>query len=101
MKIKSLVTFALLFVLGFSIVHEFAFANFDNNHCSTTEYIAELDNSQNHGDICDIHFKYHQAYLLSENFIVQNPHTNSLKIKIDKESYTLKTYSTFLKPPIV
>ena len=41
-----------------------------------------------------------QAYLLSENLSLKLSNTNSLKMKIDKESYTLKTYPTFLKPPI-
>ncbi len=101
MKKETLVTLALLFVIGFSIVHGFAFASFDNDHCSTTQYVAQLDNSQDHGDICDIHFKYHQMYLLSENFIVPKLQTNSIKMIIDKESYNLSTYPTFLKPPIV
>ena len=101
MKLKSLVTLSLLFVFSFSIVHEFAFAYFDNDHCSTTEYVAELDSPQNHGDICDIHFEYHQAYLLPENIIAQNQHTNTSKVQINKESYSFKVNSYFLKPPIV
>ena len=101
MKLKSLVTLSLLVVFGFSTLHEFAFAYFDDDHCTTTEYIAELDAPQNHGDICDIHFEYHQAYLLPENIIAQNPHTNTLKVQINKESYNFKVHSYFLKPPIV
>ena len=101
MKLKSLVTLSLLFVFGFSSLHEFAFANFDNDYCTTTKYVTELDSPQNHGDICDIHFEYHQAYLLPENIIAQNQHTNTSKDQIKKESYNFKVNYCFLKPPIV
>ena len=56
MKIKSLVTLALLFVLSFSIVHEYVFASFESNHSSVIEYVAELEVPSEHHDHCDIHF---------------------------------------------
>jgi len=101
MKIKSFITLTLLFVLGFSIIHEYAFTFYDNEHCTVTEYVAELEAPSNHGDICDIHFEYHQAFVLSSNTILPKLQDKTLKIKIDKESYNFQTHLNFLKPPIV
>lgn len=64
MNLKSIVILVLLFMMGFSIVHEYAFAFYDEDHCSAAEYVSELDAPGSHGDICDIHFEYHQAFLL-------------------------------------
>jgi len=100
MKIKSLVTLALLFVLGFSIVHEFAFASYEHNHDSALEYVAELNAPANHGDICDTHFEYHQTFSLLEKVAFFQLKDSSLKIKTYKESYNFQINLNFLKPPI-
>jgi len=100
MKIKSLVTFALLFVLSFSIVHEYAFAYVESDHSSVTEYVSELEGSSEHKNLCDIHFEYHQSFLLSENATLSKLEHNSCKIATDKESYNFQIYLNFLKPPI-
>ena len=101
MKIKTLTTLALLFVLNFSIVHEYVFAAFDDGHSTVTEYISEVEAPSHHSDLCDIHFEYHQSYLLSNNIEISKLEHSSSKIKTDKESYTFQTLSTFFKPPIV
>ncbi len=101
MKIRSLVTLALLFVLSFSIVHEYVFALHESEHHTTvTEYISELEVPPNHNDVHDIHFEYHQTYLLSEDTTLPNLEHNSLKIATVKESYHFQIYLNFLKPPI-
>ena len=101
MKIKSLITFSLLFVIGFSVVHEFIFTLHDNDHRVAVEYVSELNSPKHHGDLCDIHFEYHKAFLLAEHIPFKNPQYSFIKIQIDKESYDFKIHSYFLKPPIV
>ena len=100
MKKRGLITFVLLFVLGFSIIHEYAFTLLDSDHCTTSEFIAELDAPQNHGDICDIHFEYHQSFLLSSNFELTSVEFSSLSNEINHETYTKTTSQDFIKPPI-
>jgi len=101
MKINSLVTLALLFVLSFSIAHEYVFAYFESDHSSVVEYVAELEVPSEHKDLCSIHFEYHQSFLLAEDITLSKLEHNSFKIAIDKESYNFQIYLNFLKPPIV
>ncbi|MFT5659904.1 MAG: hypothetical protein ACI9TV_000537 [Sulfurimonas sp.] len=100
MKTKSFVTFALLFVLSFSIAHEYVFALFDDDHASVIEYVAELEAPSDHGDICDAHFEYHQSFVLTENLVLSKLEYRFLSKTLVTESYNFKTYSNFLKPPI-
>jgi hypothetical protein len=100
MRFKNLTTFALLFVLSFFIVHDYVYAAHSDEHCSATEYIVEFDTPQSHGDICDIHFEYHQSYLLSQKVILARIDYKIIPNKIDKESYNFKTHLKFYKPPI-
>lgn len=100
MKIKSMLPLILLFVMSFSLVHEYVFASYDNNHCSVSEYISELEVPSGHGDICDIHYEYHHAYLLPQySILAQMNSTNSL-LSQKKESYIFQTNLKFFKPPI-
>ena len=100
MKIKSLITLALLFVLGFSTVHEYVFAFYDSDTCTTTEYVQELDIPSDHGDICDIHFEYHQAYMFSSNNIFLQKINKTSELILEKKSYDFQTNLSFVKPPI-
>lgn len=100
MKEKKLVLLVLLLVMSFSLVHEFAFAYFDDDHCTTSEYIAELEGPTEHGDICDIHYEYHNAYILPQNNTVLHEIRISYKQVSRDYSYLFKTYSKTIKPPI-
>ena len=101
MKRKSLVTLVLLFVMSFSILHEFTFAMIDEDHCSVVEYAHEIAGPVHKGDICDIHFEYHLAYILPQKQeLAQNINIDSKPI-ILKESYTFTPNLDFIKPPIV
>lgn len=101
MKLKSLITFSLLFVLSFSIVHEYIFAMFEDEHCSVGEYVCELEIPSDHGDLCDIHFEYHQSFLLSDITKIPNIEDyKSLNLFKDK-IYTFKTHRELFRPPIV
>jgi len=100
MRLKSLTTLALLFVISFSIVHEYVYASHNDDHCSAIEYISEFDTPSSHGDLCDIHFEYHQSYLLSQNIVLPDVEFKPKPDKIDKETYNFKTLTTLYKPPI-
>ncbi|EQB40628.1 hypothetical protein M947_02135 [Sulfurimonas hongkongensis] len=97
---KKLITLSLLFVIGFSIIHEYVYAAYDDDHCSAIEYISEFDAPQTHGDICAIHFEYHQSYLLSQKVVLQHIDYKIIPNKTDKETYNFKTHLEFYKPPI-
>ena len=66
MKLKSFTTFALLFVLSFSIMHGYIYNAHDDDHNSVIEYISEFDTPSSHDNLCDIHSEYHQSFLLSQ-----------------------------------
>ncbi|MDA7817042.1 hypothetical protein N9A28_02510 [Sulfurimonas sp.] len=100
MKSKSIVALALLFIMSFSLLHEFTFAYLDDDHCTTAEYVAELEGPIEKGDICDIHYEYHNTYILPQ----VNTAFNALQISYSQisrsDSYLFKTYSKTIKPPI-
>lgn len=99
MKLKSIITFSILLALSFSILHEFAFAEFEEKHCSVSEFVSELDAPSNCGDICDIHFEYHQAYMFPpKKFYIQNVDRISKSI-ILKESYDFSINLDLIIPP--
>lgn len=100
MKYQSITTLVLLFALSFSVVHEYAFALYDNEHCTITEYVHELSAPTSHGDICDIHFEYHQSFLLSKNTPVPLFEYLALVQKTGNESYSVYIPTSLFKPPI-
>ena len=111
MKIKSFITFSLLFAISFSIVHEYAFAFYDNEHCNTTEYVEEFqgpvahdidshESGEHEDDICDIHFEYHQAFLLLPDATLFQDDNLRSNIILLKETYQFQTNLKFIKPPI-
>ena len=100
MRTKSIATLALLFVMSFSVVHEFAFAYFDDGHCSPAEYISEIEAPTDHGDICDTHYEYHTAYVLPQVYAEFNPVQIRYNQISQSDSYLFKTYSKIIKPPI-
>jgi hypothetical protein len=97
---KKLVTLIVLFVIGFSVIHEYVYVALDDDHCSAIEYISEFEAPQSHGAICEIHFEYHQSYLLSQEVLLQDIDYKIIPSKIDKEIYNFKTHLKFYKPPI-
>ena len=97
---KILISLALLFSFAFSTVHEYVFTFYDTESCDITEYVNELNAPSNHGDICDIHFMYHQVFILTSYIpLPQNLSIDSKREHIN-ESYTFKTTLKFTKPPI-
>jgi len=101
MKLKSIITFSILIALSFSIVHEFAFAAFDENQCSVSEFVNELDAPTGADDICDIHYEYHQAYMFPNENISIHKIDKLSELQIKKETYNQKITQDLIIPPLV
>ncbi len=97
---KIIIILALLFSFAFSMVHEYAFAFYDEDHCSVSEYVDEFDGPSEHDDICDTHFEYHHAFILP----IQESYLQATKITTKptsyKEEYKFLVDLNFIKPPI-
>jgi len=102
MKYRSVLSFVLLFALGYMFVHDYAFSVSHDDRHSVQEYISEVTTSTSDDikDIHDVHFEYHLEYIF---------HTASLSFYNDTKqklsSYNKMClsweYFNFLRPPIV
>lgn len=100
MKLKNIITFSILLALSFSALHEFAFADFEEEHCSISEYISEFEAPNDCGDICDIHYEYHEASMFPpKKFYMQNVDKISKSIML-KENYDFWVNLNLVIPPI-
>jgi len=99
MKPKSIITFSILFALSFSIMHEFAFAEFDENLCSVSEFVSELEAPSNCGDICDIHYEYHQAYMFPQKTVSIQSVDKISELILKSESYNFLINLDLIIPP--
>ena len=101
MKLKHLISLALLFVLSFSIMHEFAFTYLDNDHCTTAEYVSELELPSEHGDVCDVHYKFHQSiFFPSQPMILPKVELEYSELALIDVSYYFNNPLELFKPPI-
>lgn len=101
MKLEKLITFALFMVLSFSVTHDFAFALLDNDHCSTTEYVNEIEQPSAHGDVCDVHYKFHQAiFFPTQTIILPKIELDYTELALIDESYYFNNPLELFKPPI-
>ena len=101
MKINIFITFSILLALSFSIVHEFAFAAFDENQCSVSEFVSELDAPTGADDICDIHYEYHQAYMFPNADISIQKIYKISELQIKEETFKQKITQDLVIPPLV
>ena len=96
---RIIITLALLFSFAFSTVHEYAFAFYDENHCSVSEYVDELSAPSKHDDICDTHFEYHHAAMFPQQRVeLPRLHINESP-QIHKENYFFLTAIDLFRPP--
>ncbi len=100
MRINKILALTLLFVMSFSLVHEYIFAYYDANHCSVGEYISEQEMPSDHGDICDIHYEYHHLYAIADDNLLIYALSDTFLKSFKKESYRSQTNIDFFKPPI-
>ena len=101
MKFKNIIIFSILFAFIFSMMHSFAFVALDKHQCSVSEFVDEMQAPVDCGDLCDTHFKYHQAYIfpITNIPILKIEKISNLLIK--KESYNKKITQDLIIPPTV
>lgn len=97
---KKIVLSVLLFLMGFSLVHEYYFAAFDEGHSSVGEYIQELESPSDHKDLCDIHYEYHLSYILPQKNAVTYETSSSAALVFSHKRYDFEPKHNFFKPPI-
>jgi hypothetical protein len=100
MKTKSVVTLILLFVMSFSIMHEYIFALYDPEPCTTSEYVLEFEGPTDKDDICDIRYKYHHAFLQPQYLVIPKVNVPNFSFTPKDESYIFQTNLELIKPPI-
>ena len=107
MKLKSLITLSLMLALSFSIIHEYAFTFYDDEHCNTAEYVQEFQGPNLHNnypdsrnDLCDVHYGYHHPCILSQYDILSHIGTTNFFTIPKDDLYHFKNYSKTIKPPI-
>jgi len=99
MKTKYLITLSLLFAFSFSMIHEYAFTILDENRCSVGEYVSELKAPSNCGDICDIHYEYHQAYMFPQKTVSIQSVDKISELILKSESYNFLINLDLIIPP--
>jgi hypothetical protein len=100
MRTKRVWTLALLIAFAFSMLHEYAYAALDDDHCSVQEYVHELSQPSDHGDICDTHYEYHTSYLLPNRVEFQPEIKVAKLLNLDKRTYLSERRSVLDRPPI-
>jgi hypothetical protein len=99
MKLKTLTTLALLFVLGVSVVHEYAVNFHECSHCDVKEYLSKFESPIDHCDNCIVHIESHQPFLLSQNIFMSNLEYKPTSNEKLEETYKFKIQLEFYKPP--
>ena len=100
MKFKNMITFSILIAFTFSIMHEYAFATLDENQCSISEFVAELDAPTGHDALCDTHFEYHNTYVLNDYDIATININKISQIIPYKDNYSFTLNLDLIIPPI-
>jgi len=98
---KNFIHFLLLFTLFFNIAHATIIAIEDNcHHESTHEYVAEHTQSNDCGDLCDIHHLFHFSAILDETLYAIKPLKVQTRFTQKTTRYTPPFKQTNIKPPI-
>jgi hypothetical protein len=100
MQFKNINILVLLFVISFSVFHEIEFAMQDKEPCDVVEYVSEFNAPTDCGDVCEIHYEYHHPYLVPSYDTVVYLNTDKLYNIPQNTSYSFKTHSKTIKPPI-
>jgi len=103
MNIQKMISIVLLMAMSFSSLHAYAITLLDEDHCSVTEYVQEIEqasSSEFSGDVCDVHHEFHILYLLPEPLRVVNTIFNFDTEISAAESYTFYLQNNVLQPPI-
>ncbi len=101
MQLKRVSTFILLFVIYFSVFHEIEFTLYDKEPCNVVEYVSEFDAPTDCGDICEIHYEYHHAYVLPFSDTIAYLNVGNFYNIPQNTSYHFKNHSKSVKPPVI
>ena len=69
---KKITAILLLVSFIFSSIHGVVLAQIDNDTCTISQHIQEMQNPAQHGDSCDMHFAFHFSFTLVNNSITSN-----------------------------
>jgi len=108
---NKLINLLLLVVMSFSIAHGVVLEDdYESNHCSIQEYVAEFSLPHEHGDShekkyahdsCETHYMFHLSFLLPDMFslspMIEEEFTTSLEVSINHYAYQDNTF----RPPII
>ena len=90
-----------MFTLFFNIAHATIIAVEDNCHHETThEYVAEKTQSNDCGDLCDIHHLFHFTAILDDALFSFEPLKAKTFFRQKITFYTPPLQQTSIKPPI-
>ena len=90
-------------VMSFSSLHAYAIALLDEEHCSVTEYVQEIEQSLStelSGDVCDVHHEFHVLFLLPETTLTTDATLTVTTTITVGESYNFYLQNNILQPPI-
>ena len=103
MNIQKTISIVLLIAMSFSSLHAYAITLLDEDHCSVSEYVQEIQQaslSESSGDVCDVHHEFHVLYLLPETSACVDD-VSSIDTEISaSETYTFYLQDNVLQPPI-
>ena len=98
---KNFIHFLLLFTLFFNIAHATIISIEDNcHHESTHEYVAEQTQSNDCGDLCDIHHLFHFSAILDGTVYAIEPLKVQTLFSQKITFYNPPFQESSIKPPI-
>lgn len=100
MILKGLITFSILFAISFSITHEFTFTLLDEEKCTVTQFVNELNAPTGVDDLCDIHHEYHEALMFPQTNISIQKLNKISELVLHHENYNFLINLNIVIPPI-
>ena len=103
MKTRKLISMILLMAMSFSSLHAYAISFLDEEHCSVTEYVQEIQTAnleEFSGDVCDVHHEFHTPFLLPDVITTLTDYQRIPTEISPAESYTFYLQNNVLQPPI-
>jgi hypothetical protein len=100
MKAKNRVTFILLFVMGLYVTHGIFPMHTDEHHHDVAGYADKHQVPVAHGDACECHVVFHQAFLLPQNITLPDKILATLLPLPKQNLYSYKSSLELLRPPI-
>ena len=100
MKKHNFWTILLLLAFSFSIAHAFVIEANEADHCSVQEYVQEFSQSNDCGDVCEIHHMFHMSYITVDTNFSIDFETVKLTPIYNANHYNGSYTSYSFRPPI-